>query len=1149
MEERKKITKEDIAVFLDGHNPQERIVDLEYNYQDDFITVWYRNDKDEKCSSTESFYPFVWAKLDACLKMCGGNRMLLQNTLRVHNIWLKKLSTENNNGDVVEEMLNGYQFLFFATQPMSYADFLNFFKSVDCPVYPKNKDNTAKKDERLFLMATPQEQYLISTGKRFFKGYDDYNQLLRMIFDLETEGLDPTKDRIKLNGVRLNRAVTIQGKRYENFERIFRVEGNTNKEKDDSELKVIDTMFRLIYTFRPDIITAHNGENFDWNFIIERCKQLGEPIEEFSKKYFNGKFIYKDKKESILKLGGEMETFHKTIVPHTIITDSLHAVRRAQALDSNMQKADLKYVTEYSGMKKPNRVYVPGHEIDRILIDTEEHYAFNNNNGDWYLIEPTAKEYSFDGNPHRNYVAKFSNVAEGYKRVTGQYVVERYLYDDLYECDVVEHRYNVPNFLICKMLPVPFARCCTMGTAGQWKALMMAWSYENDLAIPAYGENKSFTGGLSRLLSTGYVANVAKFDYNSLYPSIILTWGISDKKDLMGTMLAFLEHVLTQREKYKKLKKVAGKKKGKLKEELANFNGTEEERKKLEQDLWQAQFDESANDKKQLPLKILGNSFFGSFGCPTVFPWASIDCAERTTCTGRQCLRLMIKTFSDLGYKPIVGDTDGFNFKLPDDAEYRYTESNPYVSTGLSRETEKDKKYAGFKADVAEFNDKYMSETHCNSLNINKMGLGIDEIVSATCNFARKNYADFFPDEPFPNDVKLVGNTVKSKKMPEFIAKFLEKGVRLILRNKGQEFLEAYYDYIDKIYNYRIPLKDIASKGKVKKSIPEYIEDCKTVTKAGTKKARQAWMELAVRDGLKVNLGDTLYFINTGEKKLDSDVKRITHFYGHPEGQLVKEEIDMIKIYTKEYNNSPLGKLLPKTERPSLAEYIRKYHPEAREEDEIVLCCSLLPNEIVESDVDYFCEEGKEYNAAKYIDQFNSRITPLLVCFSKDIRSKILITNPVDRQYFTEKEAALVCGQPNKEGDQDTYEQLMTMDDKEIKFWLKHPEWEIPFLKECGMDWEKISGEYLNRIEQEKQNGVDKIREVYDKAIENMTMADFNAFEEGKLPSALDKIIKLDASTNNFVAKNYPDVVIGTIFDILEAREQFSDRFEERYEV
>ena len=39
--------------------------------------------------------------------------------------------------------------------------------------------------------------------------------------------------------------------------------------------------------------------------------------------------------------------------------------------------------------------------------------------------------------------------------------------------------------------------------------------------------------------------------------------------------------------------------------------------------------------------KILGNSFFGSYGAPNVFPWASVDCAERTTCTGRQALRLL----------------------------------------------------------------------------------------------------------------------------------------------------------------------------------------------------------------------------------------------------------------------------------------------------------------------------------------------------------------------------------------------------------------------------------------------------------------------------------------------------------------------------
>ena len=157
---------------------------------------------------------------------------------------------------------------------------------------------------------------------------------------------------------------------------------------------------------------------------------------------------------------------------------------------------------------------------------------------------------------------------DGYKVVDGKYIGQKYLLDDLWECDMVEHRYNTPNFLICKMIPVPFDKCCTMGTAGQWKSIMLAWSYENNLAIPQFSERKTFTGGLSRLLKVGFVDNVAKFDYNSLYPSIMLTWGITNEKDLLNSMLHFLEHVLTQREKYKGLKKKAAKEKDKYKKEI-----------------------------------------------------------------------------------------------------------------------------------------------------------------------------------------------------------------------------------------------------------------------------------------------------------------------------------------------------------------------------------------------------------------------------------------------------------------------------------------------------------------------------------------------------------------------------------------------------
>jgi DNA polymerase elongation subunit (family B) len=51
-------------------------------------------------------------------------------------------------------------------------------------------------------------------------------------------------------------------------------------------------------------------------------------------------------------------------------------------------------------------------------------------------------------------------------------------------------------------------------------------------------------------------------------------------------------------------------------------------------------------DRKQLPIKIFINAFFGSLSAPQVFPWGDIDMGEQITCTGRQYLRQMLKFFS-----------------------------------------------------------------------------------------------------------------------------------------------------------------------------------------------------------------------------------------------------------------------------------------------------------------------------------------------------------------------------------------------------------------------------------------------------------------------------------------------------------------------
>ncbi len=652
-----EISNETIQKFMEGHDGEERIVNILYNYQDDFVTIVYRDNNDRKCERRQSFYPFCWATLKACHKLCDGDRNELKRLMNKYGIRVKKLSNISIEGEERHEFDNGYMFMFYAAVPMSYSNFLAFFRMAKNPIYSKKDNNKLSVEEqRQYLIVSPQEQFMISTGKRFFKGYDDYDELLKMTFDLETTGLDVNKDRIIQFGIKFNRPFYGHPN---GFEKILTVVGDSEEDKDACELMCIDEMIKIIYTFKPDIITAHNGENFDWNIIIGACKRLGTSLEELSAPYFNGESIHKDNKETILKLGGEIETFYRTQVPGVIITDSLHAVRRAQAIDSNFLEANLKYATEYLGMKKPNRVYVPGKLISETWKDTTEHYAFNNTNGDWYRYDPSADETSDtieNAGKKKDYIPIRKTLADGYELKSGKYIVERYLGDDLWECEKVEYKLNTTNFLICKLLPVTYSKATTMGTAGQWKMLMLAWSYENNLAVPMGENTGSFTGGLSRLLNIGYVPNVAKFDYNSLYPSIILTWGIHDKTDLLNSMLKFLEYVLTEREKYKTLKKAANKVVDAFEARINNGEKLSDEELTA---YHKAQGDYSYNDKKQSQMKVFGNSFFGSYGSLSgaVFPWKSQKCAEQTTCTGRQCLRLMISHFKSLGYTPIVGDS------------------------------------------------------------------------------------------------------------------------------------------------------------------------------------------------------------------------------------------------------------------------------------------------------------------------------------------------------------------------------------------------------------------------------------------------------------------------------------------------------------
>ena len=79
-------------------------------------------------------------------------------------------------------------------------------------------------------------------------------------------------------------------------------------------------------------------------------------------------------------------------------------------------------------------------------------------------------------------------------RVSGAYIVERYLIDDLWETEKVDDIFNQATYLLSKVLPTSFMRSSTMGTAATWKLLMLGWYYRNGTAIPHTLENRRFIG-------------------------------------------------------------------------------------------------------------------------------------------------------------------------------------------------------------------------------------------------------------------------------------------------------------------------------------------------------------------------------------------------------------------------------------------------------------------------------------------------------------------------------------------------------------------------------------------------------------------------------------------------------------------------------
>jgi len=704
----KEIIIKEIQNFLEGHNTEVKyLVNVEVSRDKKEATCFFQKPNGESWIEMIPFTPFIYIKdLKAeGYQLYGGDKGLQSSMMLKYGISITKMKTGNQ-----PRLENGYKYKVTTTGTIN--DIFNFFQQGGMypyekkygadgnPIQDKKSSRYAYRFMHLFNIPKPDEQFFISTGIRLFKGLEEYKDVHRLTFDIETTGLRPEISRVFAIGVRDNRG----------FEIVLEAD---KLDDDDSERRLIQDFFNIIKVIEPAVITGYNSENFDFYYLFGRGSK--EYLNIDWKKIptsRNEKIQYRRNKNATLKVGNTKEDYVSTIMWGYNVIDTQHAAKRTAAVNTDLKNTKLKYVAKFEGIAKENRMYIEGDFIGKMWRNNKIHIInpFNNNYiqvpekhqeiaSKLLLLQQNKPDLSeVDYITYRNAFLKEDDEFVKWFRtnvirlfiddesekpvinfIEGKDILRRYLLDDLWETEQVDNLYNQSSFLLAKLVPTNFARVSTMGNAAVWNLLMTAWSYENNLAIPQPDVAENFSGGLARCYKKGWTNRLVKIDFASLYPMIQLTWGVFPMFDITGVIEKMLTYMTTIRNIYKK---------------LANGDSLLEEEISLMETIDHETYDKYINNSftneerkmyktKQLPIKILNNSLFGALGSAFAFNWSDNTCAARITCTGRIYLRHVITWFKQFGCEALLAVTDGVNFGIPDYTNLIVTEEGVTKVRGM----------------------------------------------------------------------------------------------------------------------------------------------------------------------------------------------------------------------------------------------------------------------------------------------------------------------------------------------------------------------------------------------------------------------------------------------------------------------------------
>ncbi|HEU4454341.1 MAG TPA: ribonuclease H-like domain-containing protein [Longimicrobium sp.] len=333
------------------------------------------------------------------------------------------------------------------------------------------------------LALPPEEQYLVATGRTYFRDLA-FDQLRRLQFDLETTGLDASRDRIFMIAVRHPSGAT----------EVLEARGTG----EAAEAELIRALVETVRAADPDVIENHNLHGFDLPFVAQRARRLGVPVALGRL----GKLGLRERAARRgVAWGEDPGRRMRFVAPGRELIDTLDAVQRYDFSARELPGHGLKAVARHLGVAAPDREYVPGSQIYTI-----------------YRRDPDrVRRYAEDDVEE---VAAIARLLGGAAFALARMAPRRY--ERLADA-------GPATGVIDPLLVRAYLRA---GAA---------------LPAHRAGDGTPHSGAALHLFATGVAWRVVKADVASLYPSLMRAFRIGPARDHLGVLLALVDRLVEQR--------------------------------------------------------------------------------------------------------------------------------------------------------------------------------------------------------------------------------------------------------------------------------------------------------------------------------------------------------------------------------------------------------------------------------------------------------------------------------------------------------------------------------------------------------------------------------------------------------------------------